>query len=151
MDKSSKKSLRRDTPRSKKQSSSPASPKRDQSTSKTKSTKAEAEATPLTKNKRPLTNYMLFVKDNLTKIQEELGTKSPVYVSKRAGEMWRELDLKAKDEYSTQAKELKLIYDKGLQMASEKKIVYRQVKLVKEDSKRKKGSKQSDQDESHSD
>jgi high mobility group protein B1 len=68
----------------------------------------------LVQPKRPMSSYMLWMKDNRANIVKEIGTKDIGPVGKAAGEKWNALSDKEKKTYNEKADKLKAGYEKDL-------------------------------------
>merc|ERR1712151_1005879 len=64
------------------------------------------------KLKKPQSAYFIYINEKRAEVQEQLGTKDFGAVTKKVGEMWKELSEAAKKPWNDKAKEQKDAYDK---------------------------------------
>ena len=85
--------------------------------------------------RRPPTSYFLWLSENREEIAKSLGTGKGPSVSKKAGELWRQLTEDEKKPFEVQAKQLKSEYEKKMTLFKAQGGVVTKKRPLGEDSK----------------
>uniref|UniRef100_A0A8B9JYF6 FACT complex subunit SSRP1 n=1 Tax=Astyanax mexicanus TaxID=7994 RepID=A0A8B9JYF6_ASTMX len=109
--------------------------------------------------KRPMSAYMLWLNASRERIRSENPGISITEISKKAGEMWKQIDKSSKEEWDKKAEEAKRQYEKAMKEykesggggASSSAVKEKKKKVVKADTKKRKSGGESERDKSMND
>uniref|UniRef100_A0A3B1JXZ5 FACT complex subunit SSRP1 n=1 Tax=Astyanax mexicanus TaxID=7994 RepID=A0A3B1JXZ5_ASTMX len=109
--------------------------------------------------KRPMSAYMLWLNASRERIRSENPGISITEISKKAGEMWKQIDKSSKEEWDKKAEEAKRQYEKAMKEykesggggASSSAVKEKKKKVVKADTNKRKSGGESERDKSMND